>query len=62
MSAKPKLTDDDLALAWFACGHAASFWKSKGQGAYARKERAKYDALSAKLDRMIEREPAEEDE
>lgn len=53
----PDLTIDDLALAWFACGHAAAFWKAKGRGKYAKAERAKYDALSAKLDKMIDVAP-----
>jgi len=58
---KPTLTTDDLALAWLACGHASAFWKSKGRGKYAKGERAKYDALSAKLNRLILDEVEEQD-
>lgn len=48
------LNDNDLALAWFACAHASHFWTTRGSGPYAKNEAAKYDALSTKLNRLLD--------
>ena len=58
---KLSLTNEDLALAWFACGHAASFWKRKGRSKYCKTECAKYEALSLKLDGIIPHVEGEEE-
>lgn len=53
--AKNTLNLNDLALAQFACGHAADWWKKQGKSAYCRAERAKYEALGAKLSALSDR-------
>lgn len=55
--ARPVLTEDDLALAWFACGLASAFWRDRGAGRYGKKERAKFDALSDKLGALLDIPP-----
>lgn len=57
MSKRLELTDDEIARAWFACGHAAAFWKGQGRSKWARAEKGKYDALSMKLDRLLDKPP-----
>lgn len=43
------LTGNDIALATFACAHAINWCKEQGRGKYWRVERAKFEALSVKL-------------
>ena len=50
MEKKFTLSGDELALAWFAAGHAIIYWKRAGRSAYHRGERMKFEALMKKLD------------